>query len=226
MTRPYIPSGFSTFLVTLAIMATMACNPQLLRADDAKPPTPDEQKMKARLDRLARQREITGQAEGIHKITDGSIVVKSGPGLAVIHADGHGCATGCNGNGRPPNADDNDLMAGIFVALFADPQGTNLGIGIDQAAKLKAAYNYMDLEGTHPDHVLKVYEKYARAAEGQAKTDAEKTLMDKVRAVGQAYIDAEIKKRKDIKALLTPDQAGNLRAIGAKMLRPFEKPVA
>src|SRR5205085_1626811 len=123
--------------------------------------------------------------------------------------------------------EDNDLMTGIFAALFIDPrEGEKMGIGPDLAEKIKKAHGYMDHMGTHPTPVLKLYEKYAKAPEGQAKTDAEKALMDKVRAVGQAYSDAEGKKLKDVKALLTPDQSRQIRAIGAKMLRPFEKPIA
>jgi hypothetical protein len=74
--------------------------------------------------------------------------------------------------------------------------------------------------------VLKLYQQYLKAPEGKARTDAEKALMDRVRVVGQAYVDVEIKKLKDVKALLTPDQNIRLKAMGAKMLRPFEKPMA
>ena len=69
---------------------------------------------------------------------------------------------------------------------------------------------------------LKLYEKYAKAPEGQAKVDAEKALMEKVRAVGQAYFDAEAKKIKDVRALLTPAQIDQLRAVGRRWFGRLE----
>ncbi len=118
-------------------------------------------------------------------------------------------------------------MSGVFYALLMNPQeGANIGITADQSKKVLAAYGYSDYEGTDPSAVLNVYNAYAKAPEGKAKIDAEKALMDKVKAVGEAYINAEAKKLKDVKALLNPAQIGGLREMGAKFVRPFEKPVA
>lgn len=213
--------------IFLLFIISLAPNLKSARAEDAKPPTPEQLKIKARLDRQARQFEIARQPEGIHKISDGTICIKSGPGLATVSADGRGCGTGCNKTPGPPPGPDNDLLTGVFFGLFAEPQdGANLGINAELSTKVKNAYNYMDYEGTNPAPVLKVYEKYAKAPDGEEKVKGEKALMEKVRAVGQAYIDADAKKLKDIKALLTPRQADGLRSIGAKILRPFEKPLA
>ena len=55
----------------------------------------------------------------------------------------------------------------------------------------------------------------------KAKTDAEKALMDKVHSIGQAFVDADAKKLKDVKAQLSPDEIKQLQAIGVKMIHPM-----
>ncbi|HZK79631.1 MAG TPA: hypothetical protein VFC46_01155 [Humisphaera sp.] len=205
----------------------MSMSAPSLRADNTTQPAPNPRVLRM-LNRQAIQAEIAAQKEGIHKLSDGSICIKSGHGMALVHADGRGCGTGYNDAPKIALVD-SDLMAGIFFGIFTKPQeAAKLGIAPDQAAKIDKAFTYMDHEGTHPTPVLKLYGKYAKAPEGQARIDAEKALMEKVRAVGQAYLDAEAKKIKDVRALLTPAQIDQLRTIGAKMVRPFEKvaPVA
>lgn len=211
-------------LIMLALSSPLVISAQSLRADPATKPAPDAPK--PRPNHQAIMQEILAQPQGIHALTDGSICIKSGPGMAHVHDNGRGCGTGCNINPAPVGVD-GDLMAGVFFALFMHPkEGEKLGIGADQAVKIKDAYNYMDVEHTYPPPVLKLYNQYAKSPEGKARTDAEKALMDRVRSVGQAYIDVEAKKVKDVKALLTADQIRGLRLLGGKMIRPFEKPIA
>jgi Spy/CpxP family protein refolding chaperone len=219
----FLTTRLSAAFLALALAATAISAPPL-RADDPRPPV--RPNPKAWLDRMARQQEIMAQPEGIHKISDGTICIKSGKGLATVHADLRGCGTGCTANIAAGGAD-GDLMAGVVEGLLAKPQeGEKIGIKRELREKILAAYSYMDYEHTDPNKVLKLYQQYAKAAEGQARADAEKALLEKVRAVGQAYIDAEVKKIKDVKSLLTPDQALQLKVMGGKMLRPFEKPIA
>jgi hypothetical protein len=224
MNPSFIRTWRTPALLAFSLVAAIAMSGRAIRADDTTQPAPDPRLMK-RLNREAVQREIVAQQEGIHKISDGSICIKCGPGMALVHADGRGCGSGCNSNGAKVALADSDLMAGVFYGIFMKPQeAAKLGIGPDQAARIDKAYTYMDYEGTSPTPVLKLYEQYMKAPEGKAKIDAEKAMMDKVRAIGQAYMDAESKKIKDVRALLTPAQIDQLRAVGAKMVRPFEKP--
>lgn len=175
---------------------------------------------------LAMQQEILAAPQGIHKLSDGSLCVKDGIGMATIHADGRGCGTGWDQEKVKRPAQDEVLMTGVSQLIFMDAKDqADLGINPNQARALMDAYSQMDHQGTNPNSVLKVYEAYAKAADGDAKSQVEKALLEKVRAVGQAYADVEVKRVKDVKKLLTPAQQTRIHAIGFKFLHPHDNPI-
>jgi hypothetical protein len=91
--------------------------------------------------------EILQQPEGVHRLKDGTILIKAGKGMVIVKPDG-GMGIGRTGGAMPPGNDaEGQWQVGLFLALFQDTGDLEkLGISADLAKELKATFSKINHE--------------------------------------------------------------------------------
>src|SRR4051794_29793155 len=157
-------------------------------------------------------------ASGVSKIRDGEWLVRADGGSARVSQNGTSYTFVFHyPTGLSLTAEQAALAAGRYRILHDDAMSKEWGITPEQSEKIKKVdlnAVVMKIAPSDENSVRTLWSAYMKAADGQAKTDAEKKLLDGLNAAGKNSMEptkaAFTQQLDQVKAALTADQLAKI----------------